>query len=323
MQADRPDEGQESCRDSIDPFQGDQKSGPPRIPFLPFIIADMALLVTALAIFSVGSRPLGPWEIGAVVSCVALGGWIVVYPFRKVIDMEMQKASAHRLNQSVARIQNLESIATRIETASANWMEIEKKTDASLNKAEDISREMIEEADSFREFLANASNEETQHLRLMVDKLKKTEKDWIQIIMAMMDHVIALRWAAQKSGNQNLAGQISNFHNQLVEITRQVGLLPFEPAAGEDYDPDLHQPYETELTVAAGTPIEAVKTAGFRFRGVVIRKALVYPKVSGDSPSKKQKAETSSAPAGRAPRKAVSDSEPPEEGSSEDQQTFL
>ncbi len=314
---------QSSSTGTIGNFAREGRANRPRIPYIPFVIADLLLLGTAVVIVMMADRPMNAWEISAVVVCVAAAASFMVYPFRKLIDFELRQAGSEKLHDAVQRIRTVESLAARIESVTSHWMEIEKKAEHSLDKSEDISREMIEEADSFREFIKNAQSEETQHLRLMVEKLRKAEKDWVHIIMAMMDHSIALRWAAEKSGNANLAAQIGNFHAQLIEITRQIGLLPFEPQPGDSFDSEIHQLMDSESNASEGTSIKSVRSAGYRFRGVVLRRALVImgdtskPENTGGSSSSKAPAQPAS-PAPKPPRKPVRKS-PADSGSSTDE----
>ncbi|MCD8535252.1 MAG: nucleotide exchange factor GrpE [Verrucomicrobia bacterium] len=249
----------------------------PKVPFVPFIIADVTLLAIAFAVVLQAGKPIGLPEILLVTVCSVAGAMFMTYPFRKQFDLQVQEANAERLNLAVCRLQAVENLATRMESVTSQWNQIEKKAEESMDRTEDISRDMIQEAQSFREFLKNASSEEVQHLKLLVDKLKKAEKDWLQVIMAMMDHCTALKWAATKSGNPNLAQQISNFHFQLCEVVRQVGLTLHESHAGDNFDEELHQVGESngQQLNLSNAVIRETKSVAMKFRGVIVRKALV------------------------------------------------
>lgn len=243
--------------------------------YFPYFIADLTFIGLAVAIFAFSDKPLGAFELSISAICIAAGAWCLILPFRKKLDTEIQLHQAQILDQSVMRLQNIESLANKIESATFNWSNIENTAKRSVESAETLSNNMISEANAFKEFLNSAQSEETNHLRLMVEKLKKAEKEWIHVIMGMLDHATALKWAALKSQNPALENQICNFHEQLVEIARQIGLQIFEPQSGDVFDPEIHQPASSEDQLQKDEPIGMPRSAGFRFRGVIVRKALV------------------------------------------------
>lgn len=320
----------------------------PLSEFLPYIITDAVFLGVAFCILALGSRPLTGMELVAVVFCVSAGAISLIYPFKRRLDHESQAEQAMAFKSSVSRLSGIEDLASRIEIATSRWTEIESKAEQSLSTSKEISEEMIGESESFKEFIRNASSEETQHLRLMVEKLKKAEKEWVHIIMAMMDHATALKWAAQRSSNPNLIQQITNYHSQLVEIARQVGLVIYEPSPGEVYDSELHQPASSDESIESGDNITVPRSAGFKFRGVILRKALVSSKpveagaAASSSPDgaddtatqtfdihtapRKHTAKRSTSPASSpAPNISITDSDNPEpdEDDSDPQQSLL
>jgi hypothetical protein len=69
----------------------------------------------------------------------------------------------------------------------------------------EIAERMTAEAKGFAEFMQKANDSEKAHLRLEVDKLRRAEAEWLQIMTHVFDHVYALYAAAAKSGQPNLA----------------------------------------------------------------------------------------------------------------------
>lgn len=244
-------------------------------PITPYIIADLVFLATAIAVLVFGSRPMTITELLVVAFCVTAGAWCMIYPFKRRSDIELQVAQNQAINQSVAELNNLDSLVARIETASGNWAGIQEKAEQSLHSSQEMTSAMIKESESFKGFLQTAASEELQHLRLLLDKMKRAEKDWVDKVVAMLDHSTALKWAAQRSNNLNLIQQITNFQSKQVEIARQVGLILLEPKNGDSFDEELHQPASNDESIGNGDIITAPKSAGFKFRGVVFRKALV------------------------------------------------
>lgn len=244
-------------------------------PILPYLVADVLFLGTALGVLIFGSRPMTIIELIVITFCVTAGAWVMIYPFKRRADIDLQLAQNRAINQSVAKLSNLESLVARIESASGNWSGIQEKAEQCLGSSKEMAEAMIKESESFKQFLETATNEELQHLRLLLDKMKKAEKDWANIIMAMLDHSTALKWAAKRSNNPNLIEQITNFQAQQVEIARQIGLVIFEPNTGDTFDEEIHQPASSDEVINNGDIIALPRSAGFKFRGVILRKALV------------------------------------------------
>ena len=52
------------------------------------------------------------------------------------------------------------------------------------------------EARAFGDFLRKSNDAEKSHLRLEVDKLRRSENEWLQILVRILDHIFALHQAA-------------------------------------------------------------------------------------------------------------------------------
>jgi hypothetical protein len=51
------------------------------------------------------------------------------------------------------------------------------------------------------------------HLRLEIEKLRRGEGEWLQVMVRVLDHVQALHLAGQRSGQRNLIEQLTHFQN--------------------------------------------------------------------------------------------------------------
>src|SRR5262245_5995756 len=92
-------------------------SSVPRAPRWPFLFGDALLLGCALLIYSQATLPLGPWEIAGVVTCVGLGAWLAIWPYRLDYQGQMRLAETRRLTDAVAQIQKMDDVASHIVTA--------------------------------------------------------------------------------------------------------------------------------------------------------------------------------------------------------------
>jgi molecular chaperone GrpE (heat shock protein) len=141
----------------------------------------------------------------------------------------------------------------------------------------EIAERMTAEAKAFGEFMQKAQDAEKQHLRLEVDKLRRAEGDWLQVMVLMMDHVYALYRAAVASRKPSVIEQISHFQRACREVARRIGLIPFEIKPGDTYDARVHQLEKPDLAPSEGQAgqVEATLAPGYTFQGQALRKPLV------------------------------------------------
>ncbi|HSA03350.1 MAG TPA: nucleotide exchange factor GrpE, partial [Candidatus Paceibacterota bacterium] len=127
----------------------------------------------------------------------------------------------------------------------------------------------------FKEFLEKASDSEKSTLRLEVDKMKRSETEWLQVTTGILDHVFALQQAAARSGQPELAHQISLFQRACRDLARRIGLVPFAPEENQPFDPNLHHLADAESGGEKGGPIARILATGYTYQGQLVRRSLV------------------------------------------------
>ena len=100
--------------------------------------------------------------------------------------------------------------------------------------------------------MQRANDSERATLRLEVEKLRRAEADWLQVLVRMLDHVYALHQGALRSGQPMLIEQVGNFQNACRDAARRVGLTPFTANEAEPFDAQRHQLIEDERHTAPG-----------------------------------------------------------------------
>ena len=133
----------------------------------------------------------------------------------------------------------------------------------------------------FIAFMQKANDSEKATLRLEVDKLRRTESDWLQVIVRMLDHTYALYQAAVNSGQPHLVQQLGNFQFALRDAARRIGLAPFVPAPNEPFDPKMHQPADEKSKPEPGAVVVETIATGFTYQGQMLRPALVALQTPG------------------------------------------
>jgi hypothetical protein len=85
---------------------------------------------------------------------------------------------------------------------------VQEGADKVARTSKEIAERMSAEAKAFMEFMQKANDSEKANLRLEVDKLRRSETDWLQVLVRMLDHVYALHLGAIRSGQPALIAQL-------------------------------------------------------------------------------------------------------------------
>src|SRR5208283_5543893 len=132
------------------------------------------------------------WEMCFVVLCVAGGALLGVAPFLLEYDALAKVAEAGALNTAVAELKNLEGIANLISGATGKWQDAQDQAARTAAGAREIAERMTSEVKAFTDFMTRANDSERATLRLEVEKLRRGESEWLQVLVRTLDHVYAL-----------------------------------------------------------------------------------------------------------------------------------
>ena len=247
----------------------------PTLPKWPFLLGDLLFVGLAALIVQMSVHPLALWQIAACILCIGAGAGFAILPFLKEYEAAVRLAESAALADTVAQIQNLEAIASQVGNATSQWQNAQEASAKTVEAAREIADRMTAEAKGFTDFMAKANDVEKGHLRLEVEKLRRAEGDWLQILTRLLDHVFALHQAGARSGQPALAEQLGHFQNACRDAARRIGLVPFAPAPGEPFDPERHQLPEGQPSPTDVAFIADTLAAGYTFQGQPLRRALV------------------------------------------------
>jgi molecular chaperone GrpE (heat shock protein) len=247
----------------------------PKLAKWPFFLGDALLLGMACLITYQSKPALGHWELCFVVLCVVGGALLGIAPFLLEYDALVKLTEASALTTVVSQLHNLEGIAAQISGATSRWQEAQDQADKTTRSAREIADRMTAEAQAFTEFMRQASDNERATLRLEVEKLRRTEGDWLQVLVRTLDHVFALHQGALRSGQPGLIEQLGNFQNACRDAARRVGLTPFAANEAEPFDPQRHRLIDEAAKPPADAIVAQTIAVGYTFQGRLIRPALV------------------------------------------------
>ncbi len=247
----------------------------PKLPKWPFFLGNGVLLGLACFIFAQSSSPMSRSQMVLFLLAGVLGALLAVIPFLFEYWAAVKLVETSGLVSTVEQIRHLELLAVQISAATAQWQLVQEYSASTVTAARDVSDKMVAEAAAFTEFLKKTNDAEKSSLRLEVEKLRRIETEWLQVIVRLLDHTYALFKAAERSGQPGLIEQMGNFQNSCRDVARRIGLVPFAPAANEPFDADRHQPSGSESgSVLGARVLEAVAT-GYTYQGRLLRPALV------------------------------------------------
>jgi molecular chaperone GrpE (heat shock protein) len=236
-----------------------------RLPLWPFFVVDLFLVGTGGVLLWLGHRPLLWWEAAA-------GSFI--FPFARRNHDDQALAQAKILSHTSLKLQQIDQLAAQISGATSQWREYHEQISQNTAAAKAVAASMSAETQKTAELLQKSNDVEKGNLRLEVEKLRKAEAEWIQIIVYILDHVFAMFQAANRSGQPGFMEQMGLFQNSCREAARRIGLVATLVKAGDPYDPNLHKLVENATPNGNSIVAETLAT-GYTFQGQIIRRPLV------------------------------------------------
>ncbi len=247
----------------------------PRLPKWPFFVADAILLASAFIIFRRIAVPMSLWGAGLALLCIVGAGVFSVLPYVLEYLAFARVAEAEALSSVISQVQKIETVAADIATATSRWQTVQEAAEKTAATAREIADRMATEAKAFTEFMERANNAEKTTLRLEVDKFRRAEADWMQVLVRMLDHVYALHQGAVRSGQPKLIEQVGIFQNACRDAARRVGLAPFVPETAEPFNAEKHQLVDGNGKVPPEAVVEQTIATGYTYQGRIVRPALV------------------------------------------------
>jgi molecular chaperone GrpE (heat shock protein) len=249
-----------------------------KIPKWPFLLANAALIAVAAGVVWRAAHPITQTEMLIATASVALGALLGCLPF--ILEYRAAKAliEVNAVTTVAEQLHDLKKYSAQVSTATDQWARVQEITQGGAEKtiaaAKELTDRMVAEVREFNEFQAKMNDAEKGALRLEVEKLRRTEGEWLQVVARILDHVFALHNAAARSGQPELAENISNFQNACRDAARRVGVTPFAAAPDEKFDAQKFRAHGVENPPAEAVIAETL-APGLTFQGRLIRPALV------------------------------------------------
>lgn len=249
-----------------------------KVPKWPFLVAGAALFAVAAVLACRPAHAMTQAEIFLATATAALAAVLACLPYVLEYRAVMKLIEVNALGEVAERFAETEKLAAQIGEATGQWARVQETTQGHAGQtvaaAREIAERMAKEVREFNEFQARINDSEKAALRLEVDKLRRAEGDWLQVVARILDHVFALHSAAVRTGQPELAEQIGNFQGACRDTARRVGLVPFGADPGEKFDAQKHRAHGVDHPPAEAAIAELL-APGLSFQGRMLRPALV------------------------------------------------
>ena len=252
-----------------------------KIPKWPFLLGNALLLAFAYLIVWKSPHPISKWEILACFASAALGAVIGILPFLLDYRAMGTALQVNALGAVADKIQDLEKIAAQVSSATNQWEVVQSQAEKTTAGAKQIADKMGAEVREFSEFMQKINDSEKATLRLEVEKLHRGEAEWLQMLVRVFDHIFALHAAAMRSGQPQLAEQITHFQNACRGTVRRIGLTAFAAEPGETFDATRHQVADAKGKPPDGAVVAETIASGYTFQGKLLRPAMVRVREAG------------------------------------------
>ena len=208
---------------------------------MPFFLAGMALMAFGGLLVWRGYRLVSHGEWLAI-GCAAFGAALSVLPYLLDHRATVKLMQINALGSIADKLEGLEKFTEQISAATGRWDAVQESVGDQAEKtaagAKQIADKMATEVREFSEFMQKMNDSEKAALRLEVEKFRRGEAEWLQLLVRIFDHIFALHAAAARSGQPKLAEQITQFQNACRGTVRRIGLTPFLAEPGEPSTPN-------------------------------------------------------------------------------------
>ena len=247
---------------------------PVSVPKWPFLFADIIFIGLGYWISTLIQGEAESWQIISILTCAFLGAGFAVAPFYFEYRAEAKAVEIAQLTSVAKEVSKMEAVAELISEASKNWGAIQDTSEQTAKLADEIATGIATTVKDHGEFMATASTEQLATLNLEVEKLRRTESDWANTLVSVLDLVFRLKQSAVASGKEQFIETMALFQNQCRDCARRVGLVAFEVESGTPFVSAEHRLPEDE-SAREDAVVAETRLPGYRLQGRLLRKPLV------------------------------------------------
>ena len=258
-----------------------------KVPKLPFIAAEVVVLVGGYIFAMQAPHSIGHWKV--FVACVAAGAALGIIPYILDYRAMAKIIEINALGAVAEKIQSLEQFCAQISAATGRWAAVQEFVGENAEKTATAARQIADkistEVREFSEFMKKMNDGEKAAMRLEAEKFRRGESEWLQTVVRILDHTFALHVAAVRSNQPKVAEQIAQYQNACQGAVRRLGLNTFVAQPNEPFDAARFKLVDSGEKPADGAAISETLAAGYTFQGKLLRAALVRVRETAPAPA--------------------------------------
>lgn len=173
----------------------------PRLPKLPFFVADAVLLAAAAALAAFSPHPLDATIIVVIAVLVMIGAGLIIAPFIVAYSADTSEAmdrERERVNEQVAR---LHAATESLARAAAQIKAVEEAVHKAARDAETLPYRMQEKLAEFNEALAAKEDNDREALETELEELRATNSDQLKVTAEKISKAAA-DWSALEAATR-------------------------------------------------------------------------------------------------------------------------
>ena len=247
---------------------------PVSVPKWPFLFADIVFIGLGYWISTLIQGEAELWQVASILSCAVLGAGFAVAPFYFEYSAESKAIEIPQLTSVVKEVSKMEEVGELIADASKNWENIQDASAQTAKLADEIAAGIAATVKDHDKFMATANSEQLATLKFEVEKLRRSETNWANSLINVLDLVYRLERSAAESGKKQFIETMGLFQNQCRDVARRAGLVAIIVKSGTPFDSEVHRlPNDGQGKV--GKNISETLLPGYRLQGKLMRKPLV------------------------------------------------
>ena len=246
----------------------------PKLAKWPFLLGDALVLAAAGTLIW---KETGHWTFAdTALTCglVAFGAVVAILPFLREHGAAVKLWEQSNLAEAAQQLDQLVTIANQISAATTHWQSVQDTAAKTASVADETGRRIAAEAKGLTEFFQRADSQEKAATRLELEKLRRNEAEFLQVLVHLLDHVYALFQASIRAGQPQLTHQIGQFRSACLDTVRRLGVVPHEARPGEMFDARAHQTPDGQEP-PPGSVVAATIACGYTYQGQPVRRILV------------------------------------------------
>ena len=221
----------------------------PRLPKTPFILTDVACLLSAALIGFYAKDPFAPVPFVSAIALVAAGGIALLIPFLADYAADSQEAAREQHHQLELQIKRLHAAGESLTRAAAQIKAVEESVHKAAHAAENLPYRMQEKLAEFNEALAEQEESDREALEQELTDLRSANSNQLKTVADKI-HQAAVEWSTLEAATRK---QLAAAQEAAVRIEKKLGAAVAQLAHAEKSAPTAaHAPAVSADAPASG-----------------------------------------------------------------------